>query len=133
MKKTTIHCPYCRAKATLRPAKVVYGTSALEGTYLYVCDRYPQCDAYVAAHNKSRLPMGTLANGNLRHKRIQAHKAFDRLWKNGQMTKWQAYKWLQAKLSLNDKQAHIALFGEYQCERLIEICNESYVHMRHSA
>lgn len=67
--------------------------------------------------------MGTLADGNLRHKRILAHKAFDRLWKNGVMTKWQAYKWMQAKFGLSSDQAHIAKFSEYMCDQLIDACN----------
>ena len=53
MKKTTIRCPYCGAKATLRPSTAVYGERAKEGSYLYICDRYPKCDAYVGAHQKT--------------------------------------------------------------------------------
>ncbi len=60
MKKIQIRCPYCGAKATLRPSSAVYGNAAKTDGYLYVCDRYPKCDAYVAAHRKSRLPMWNL-------------------------------------------------------------------------
>lgn len=96
MKKKQIHCPYCGAKASLRPASAVYGTATkVPDSYLYVCDRYPRCDSYVGAHKRTKEPMGTLANGDLRNKRIQAHKAFDWMWKSGLMTKWQAYKWMQ--------------------------------------
>ena len=35
--------------------------------------------------------MGSLANAELRRKRIQAHAAFDRLWESGLMSKKQAY------------------------------------------
>lgn len=73
MKKTKVYCPYCGARAALRPSSVVYGEHTKNDGYLYICDRYPKCDAYVGAHQKSRLPMGTLANGDLRHKRIEAH------------------------------------------------------------
>lgn len=104
-----------------------------KGRYLYVCDRYPKCDAYVGAHQKSKLPMGTLADGNLRNKRIQAHKVFDKMWKCGAMTKWQAYKWLQGKFSLNSDQAHIAKFGEYMCDQLILECNNAYENMNIAA
>ena len=103
MKKKQIHCPYCGAKASLRPASAVYGTATkVPDSYLYVCDRYPRCDSYVGAHKRTKEPMGTLANGDLRNKRIQAHKAFDWMWKSGLMTKWQAYKWMQGKLALTD-------------------------------
>lgn len=41
MKKKQIHCPYCGAKASLRPASAVYGTATkVPDSYLYVCDRY---------------------------------------------------------------------------------------------
>ena len=68
--------------------------------------------------------MGTLANGDLRHKRIEAHKAFDWIWRSGLMTKWQAYKWMQGKFGLNESQAHIAKFSEYMCDQLIAACNQ---------
>lgn len=125
MKKANVRCPYCRAKATLHPASFVYGSAVQGNHYLYVCDRYPKCDAYVSAHQKSKLPMGTLANGNLRNKRIQAHKAFDQIWKSGLMTKPQAYVWMQAKMGLSKEQAHIAKFGEYLCDQLIILCNQT--------
>ena len=129
MKRKTIHCPYCGAKATLHPSRYVYGEANKNNGFVYACDRYPRCDSYVSAHQKSRLPMGTLANGDLRNKRIQAHKAFDWMWKSGRMKKWQAYKWMQVTLGLNERQAHIAKFSEYMCDRLIAACNQAYSKM----
>ena len=129
MKKNNkkVYCPYCGAEAKIRPASVVYKENTLHSDgFLFVCDRYPKCDAYVGAHKESRKPMGTLANGDLRNKRIQAHKVFDRMWQSGLMTKWEAYKWMQATFCLNESQAHIAMFSEYMCDRLIEACNEVY-------
>lgn len=132
-KRKQVRCPYCGAKATLRPSSAVYGDAAKTDGYLYVCDRYPKCDSYVGAHKKTKLPMGTLANGDLRNKRIQAHKAFDWMWKSGLMTKWQAYKWMQGKLDLSDEQAHIAMFSEYMCDRLIAECNKAYKNQQMAA
>lgn len=132
-KRKQIRCPYCGAKATLRPSSAVYGDAAKTDGYLYVCNRYPKCDSYVGAHKKTKLPMGTLANGDLRNKRIQAHKAFDWMWKSGLMTKWQAYKWMQGKLDLSDEQAHIAMFSEYMCDRLIAECNKAYANQQMAA
>ncbi len=133
MKKKQIYCPYCGAKATLRPARAVYGDAAKTDGYLYVCDRYPECDSYVGAHKTTKLPMGTLANGNLRHKRIEAHKAFDWMWKSGLMKKWQAYKWMQGKLALTDEQAHIAKFSEYMCDQLIAECERAHENQKQAA
>lgn len=133
MKQIRVKCPYCNAQAVLRPSHVVYGDKAKPGRYLYVCARYPKCDAYVGAHAKSLLPMGTLANGDLRHKRILAHKALDEFRALGRMEKWQAYKWLQAKFSLRSDQAHIAKFSEYMCDCLIAACRDAACNLNRAA
>ena len=68
--------------------------------------------------------MGTLADGELRHKRILAHRAFNRLWQEGYMEKQAAYRWLQVQLGLPESMAHIAMFSEYLCDRVIALCGE---------
>lgn len=123
MKRVNIKCPYCGSQAFLRPASVVKGGKAADHTtHYYVCARYPACDSYVAAHQQSLLPMGTLANPKLRYQRVQAHAAFNRLWLDGLMSRKQAYLWLQAKLDLPVQEAHIAKFSTYRCEQLVKLC-----------
>ena len=59
MKRVNLKCPYCGSRALLRPASVVYGARAADpAAPFYVCAHYPACDAYVAAHRATRLPMG---------------------------------------------------------------------------
>jgi len=77
-KKKTYQCPYCGNQAVLRDAKHVHGNNTVT-KYVYVCYGYPECDSYVTAHKHTMEPMGTLANGDLRSKRIQAHQIFDRI------------------------------------------------------
>ena len=91
---------------------------------LYVCQRYPDCDAYVGVFKDNRTPKGTLANSELRNKRIRAHRAFDEIWKSGIMSRGQAYQWMQHKFGLSKDQAHIGYFSDYLCLQLIEACNE---------
>lgn len=123
MKRVNIKCPYCHSQAFLRPATVVYGQGHNEpNTELYVCARYPACNAYVAAHRHNHLPMGTLANRELRRKRIEAHAAFNRLWQSGLMTKRAAYRWLQVQLGLPAEETHIANFSEWRCDQVIQLC-----------
>lgn len=125
MKRKIVKCPYCGAYAMRRPASVVYGESALKGDgYLYVCSRWPACDAYVSAHLKSGQPMGTLANGDLRHLRILAHRALEGFQRRNRMEKWESYLWLQDRLGLTEEQTHIAMFSEYLCGQVIEVCRE---------
>lgn len=125
-KPIQIKCPYCGAKAVLRPASYVYGASLTEkGRHLYLCSNWPACDAYVSAHKSTLLPMGTLANGTLRHKRILAHRALDELQRHRHMDKWAAYLWLQMQLGLSSEEAHIGLFSTGQCEQVIKLCRRA--------
>lgn len=135
MKRIHIKCPYCGSQAFLRPASVVYGQTATAPAekLLYVCARYPACDAYVAAHRYNRLPMGTLADKALRHKRVEAHTALDRLWKSGLMTKAEAYRWLQVQMNLPQSEAHIAKFSELRCEQVIQLCRRFCASSKHAA
>ena len=112
-----LYCPYCGGLAVLRPAEYVYGERNLNpDNYLYVCSGYPSCDSYIGVHKKSMRPMGTLANGDLRHKRIEAHRALNKVVQAGIMTKHGAYIWLQNRLCLREKDMHIGMFSEYRCE-----------------
>ncbi len=124
-KKTTIRCPYCGAEAKLRPASVVYGDATIDrSAFIYLCDRYPKCDAYVYAHPQKKTPLGTLANGDLRNKRIRAHHAINGLLKSGIMSKKDVYYWLSNKLGLPIELTHIGMFGDYMCESVIRLCSE---------
>lgn len=121
-----IQCPYCGAKAVLRPASFVYGSALLEkGRHIYLCSNWPACDAYVSAHKTSLLPMGTLANGELRHKRILAHRALSAFQKFRHMEKWAVYLWLQMQLGMSREEAHIGQFSDAQCEKVIEVCRQA--------
>ncbi len=130
MKRAKIRCPYCGANATLHPASYVHKESAKPGQMLYVCDRYPACDTYVGAHRRTQLPMGTLADRSLRHKRMEAHRSFNWMWQSGTMTKAQAYRWLQVQLGLDNRQTHIAQFGPYACDQVIQICKQARKNIR---
>ena len=114
MKRLHLHCPYCRAPVVRRRSRDLFGQSARDPDALYyVCAQYPHCDAYVSAHRKSGLPMGTLADPALRRKRIQTHQVFDRIWKDGPLSKKQAYRWLQGALGLPESRV-IALCADHR-------------------
>ena len=131
----SIHCPYCGAPAVCRPASTVYGTGTIDPKgYLYLCSNWPSCDAYVGAHRKDRRPMGTLANGELRHKRILAHRALKKLQMDRHMDKWAAYIWLQANLKLDESHAHIGMFSGQMCDQVISLCqSQAYPTRKHAA
>ena len=68
--------------------------------------------------------MGTMANRPLRIKRMEAHEAFNRLWKSGMMSRTAAYRWLQVQMDLPPEEAHIAKFSEWRCEQVIRLCHQ---------
>ena len=74
-------CPYCGSHAVLQKGRFVYGDASRE-EYLYVCSKYPMCNSYVGVHVGTKNPKGTLANPELRNKRIKAHKVFAQIWEN---------------------------------------------------
>ena len=115
--------PYCGAPATVRSASEIYGGSDSRGR-LYVCSNYPRCNAYARMDPCTGRPMGELANGDLRHKRIVAHRRFDRLWQEGVMSRDAAYRWLADYFSIPLGDAHIARFSEYRCDELIRKCDQ---------
>lgn len=106
-----LYCPYCGRMAVLRPAKHVYGSQNLDpGNYLYVCSGYPSCDSYIGVHKKTMRPMGTLANGDLRHKRIEAHRALNQVVNSGIMTKKGIYLVAEQDRSKGKRYAHRKVF-----------------------
>lgn len=117
-----LRCPYCGKPALLRPASYVYNDVLEPDRYLYVCTGYPECDAYIGVHRGSLRPMGMLADADLRHKRIEAHRALNALWEEGYLTKRGAYIWLQNRLGLSEKETHIGMFSYYRCEETIREC-----------
>lgn len=116
-------CPYCDSTAVLAPSARVYGTVKYGGK-VWLCPNYPECDSYVGTHGNSErwMPVGTMANKQLRKKRIQAHAAFDPLWQNGRMTRNAAYKWLAAQMQMPVNEVHVGHFDMGMCEAVIEIC-----------
>ena len=112
-------CPYCGSHSILKNAEGIYKNNSRD-TMLYVCKNYPVCDSYVRVQSGTKIPMGTMANGELRRLRTEAHWNFDQLYKRGYMTKDDAYRWLASILCVPLNQAHIGMLGEYYCKKVIE-------------
>ena len=124
-----ILCPKCGAMAILRPASEIYGDPRRTDR-LYVCSNYPKCRSYVSTYPGTNVPMGVLADGDLRNLRIQAHRKFDEVWKTGIMSRENAYRWMADRLGISMRDAHIAMFGEYRCRELIRECEQVLANHR---
>ena len=65
------------------------------------------------------LPLGRLANAELRAAKQRAHAAFDRLWRSGEIERREAYAWLAGVLGISGANCHIGLFDVDGCEAVI--------------
>jgi len=112
-------CGYCGARSVLRDSAVIYG--GVSYGPVYICGNYPTCNAYVGTHRGTTKPLGSLANGELRWLRKVCHAAFDPIWRTGRMKRKEAYRWMREALELDEDEAHIAMFDEVKCRRLLAI------------
>lgn len=127
-------CPYCGSATILRSADGIYRENT-RGEMLYVCKNYPACDAYVRVQKGTTLPLGIVANRELRELRAEAHRQFDKMYKNGYMTKHDAYQWLSGILGVPQSQAHIAHLSVLSCNLVIREAKEqaAWYHRRRMA
>jgi hypothetical protein len=88
---------------------------------IYHCPNIP-CDAYCGVHKGTDKSLGRLANKELRELKKQVHSQFDIIWREGLMSRTQAYKWLGRCMGLNKSLTHVGMFDCEQCERAIELC-----------
>lgn len=130
--KSAPRCPYCGSSTILRSADGIYKNNS-RSTMLYVCKNYPKCDSYVRVHDGTTIPMGTVANRELRALRREAHKHFDKLYEEGYMTKDDAYQWLASLIGIPLSEAHIGYFGDYYCKKVIEASKKELALCRRRA
>lgn len=120
---TRVVCPYCGSEARLIDSVFIYGRSYGK---IWLCGRYPECDAYVGVHKNSRahVPLGRMANAELREWKKRAHSAFDRFWR-GKMSRSSGYRELARRLEMPHSAAHIGMFDVKECKAVVEAFGES--------
>ncbi|MFT3951732.1 MAG: zinc-finger-containing protein [Oscillospiraceae bacterium] len=123
-------CPYCKSPVIYRTAEGIYHEDSKD-MMLYVCSRYPECDAYVRVHTGTNIPVGSLANHKLRALRRDAHRHFNQLYTSGLMSKQGAYDWLAGLIGAPLSQAHIGYLGEYYCNQVIDESKKILEHNQH--
>lgn len=117
-------CPYCRSRPQLVDSDVIYGRSY---GAIYLCK---PCDAYVGCHKGTTIPYGRLADARLRASKRETHRAFDRLWKEGGMTRTEAYTWLATELNLSPQEAHVGMLDLEQCAKATEAAQNLWIEMK---
>lgn len=118
----SVKCDYCNTASRLVKGDEIYPhREDLYHFNFWLCDR---CKAYVGCHRNGdgTKPLGRLANAELRLAKRKAHMAFDPLWKEGRMTRPEAYKWLADKLGINRRNCHIGMFEVGLCLLTVKVC-----------
>lgn len=128
----SVVCPYCNSKAKLVGGAAVYPHRAdLYDLKFWHCK---PCDAYVGCHKPNRhnnfdptVPLGRLADGQLRKAKSAAHMTFDRIWKEGYKSRTDAYAWLASKLEISVDACHIGMFDVDMCNKVQGACADYWL------
>ena len=122
----TLYCPYCGGKAILRPVSYLFGDDVNPGssTHYYVCNKYPECDAYIACYHGNFEPKGRIADSWLRHRRNVAHRYIKLIVENHIMLQRNVYPTIASRLGVRLEEAHIRFSTDYSIEKIIAILRE---------
>lgn len=133
---TALLCPYCDEFSKVVGGDAIYpGRLDLALLKFHRCD---PCDAHVGCHkpgayvyvdgrrirSDGTLPMGRLADAELRRAKMRAHDAFDPIWRDGGTPRHAAYLWLANVMGLSIDATHIGDFTPEQCRRVVEVCKQ---------
>lgn len=111
-------CPYCGSAVVYMSNARIYGREFGNGR-CYACT---QCDAYVGVHTGTQIPLGRLANRELRELKKECHALFDPVWKqNKNIKREHAYGRLANVLGIPHRECHFGWFDKTQLLRAREI------------
>lgn len=115
-------CPYCHKAAVKVGGNIVYPhrPDLFDRTMWFCRD----CDAWVGCHRNTSIPLGRLANAELRVLKMAVHSCFDTLWQGGWMSRHDAYAWLSKVMNKPRRETHIGMFNEDECREAINHVRE---------
>lgn len=105
----------------------IYGEIFGDWPLAYLCD---DCDAFVHCHPDTIDPMGRMANKKTRVLRIHAHQSFDVLWKQGLLSRTEAYQWLSDSLDVPPEGCHFSMISDEQLEKTVVISEQKVADLR---
>lgn len=120
-------CLECEREATLSTSQQVYPHRPdLWNRPMWIC----QCGAYTGCHDGTEKPKGRPAAKATRAARIEAHAAFDRLWKakmeregcSQKIARGAGYLWLVNELDIDARYAHIGMMDQKTAMRVVALC-----------
>lgn len=118
---TVCSCCFSERVELVENSEIYHGRSYGEWPYAYLCRC---CGAYVGLHPVTDIPLGTLADKPLRDARNGCKRPFEMIWRNGAMTRKEAYAWLAKGLGITAEECHFGLFDIERCQRARDLCND---------
>lgn len=111
-----VACHLCGSwKVVLTEHKKIYGRNYGDWPFLYHCEN---CSARVGLHKFTDIPLGTLADQELRNARQMSKVSFNLLLDVKFLgSRTAAYKWLAHKMGLPLSHCHFGFFTQEQCSK----------------
>jgi hypothetical protein len=105
-------CRYCGGAVELVSNGAIYRREYGEWPYAYLCR---PCDAYVGLHPQTDIPLGTLANAELRDVRKNSKALFHKLMELRGWSRNRAYARLAEALNMPAAECHFGHFDADGC------------------
>lgn len=116
-------CPYCGSSVILTSNTTIYGKPYGNGK----CYKCTGCDAYVGVHTGTNIPLGRLANKELRELKKECHALFDKAWRdNKTLNRRSAYKCLAKMLEIPVGKCHFGWFDKVLLCEAKKILSQKY-------
>lgn len=123
-----VACPACK-----KPMKIK-GTDKYKNgrpNMFWTCLVWPICETTLPA-NPDGSPRYEPVSEELKGLRHQCHEIFDTWWRDGAMSRSEAYYQLKKLLKISAIEAHFGAFDKARCERFLEIVNANPGRYRRS-
>lgn len=118
-------CPNCFGPVSLVNNAEIYGKSYGDWPWAYRCDDR-QCNTHIGLHPYTAIPLGTMANAELRAARMAVKVVFNPIWQGGVgsygIARSKAYAWLAAQMGIPVARCHIGWFDVHMCNRAVQVC-----------
>ena len=115
-------CNICGEEAVRESSHMeIYGKVYSDWPYNYLCEC---CGAYVGMHPFTNIPLGTLADKELRELRKISKYFFNQIWQEEcLLSRSDAYAELAKRMGIPAEQCHFGWFNKEQCYKAREVCD----------
>ena len=110
-------CVYCGAPVIFTSNAQIYGREYGNGR----CYKCTECDAYVGVHDGTYIPLGRLADRELRALKKRCHYIFDPVWQGKRLRRDRAYNRLAQLLGIRPEHCHFGWFDKDMLLRCLAI------------